>query len=91
MRIRELLPIGSVVILHGGQKRLMIFGVMQTDEGAGGAEHDYIGVIYPEGNVGNEMQFLFDHSDIAAVYHRGYEDGERAAFITQLEEIYKGM
>lgn len=31
MEIRELLPIGSVVLLKDGQKRVMIYGVKQTD------------------------------------------------------------
>ena len=91
MQIKQLLPIGSVVLLKDGQKKLMIFGIMQTDTGADNAEYDYIGVMYPEGNVGEEMQFLFNHSDVAEVFHRGYEDEERNTFLAQLEEIYKGL
>ena len=32
MNINELLPIGSVVLLEGGKKRLMVFGVKQKKE-----------------------------------------------------------
>ena len=88
MQIKELLPIGSVVMLKEGQRKLMIFGIMQMDAGAGDAEYDYIGVMYPEGNVGQEMQYLFNHGDIAKILHRGYEDGEREAFLARLDEIY---
>ena len=91
MEIKELLPIGSVVLLKDGQKKLMVFGIMQTDAGADNKEYDYIGVMYPEGNVGQEMQFLFNHADIAEVFHRGFENEERDAFITKLEEIYKDL
>ena len=91
MQIKELLPIGSVVLLKDGQKKLMIFGIMQTDAGAEDTEYDYIGVMYPEGNVGQEMQFLFNHGDIDEVFHRGFENEERDEFIVQLEEIYKDM
>ena len=45
MNIKELLPIGSVVLLKGGKKRLMVFGVKQK-KGDTGEEFDYIGVIY---------------------------------------------
>lgn len=87
MNIKELLPIGSVVLLEEGSKKLMIFGVKQTDEESG-EEYDYIGVIYPEGNLGNETQFLFNHENIVQVFFRGYEDGERNNFIERLTDFY---
>ena len=31
MRIKDLLPIGSIVLLKDGEKRLMINGIMQSD------------------------------------------------------------
>lgn len=86
MEIKELLPIGSVVLLEGGEKKLMIFGVKQT---AGEEEYDYISVIYPEGNLGNdEGQFFFQHKDIKEVIFRGYEDDEREDFIERLADFY---
>ena len=87
MNIKELLPIGSVVLLKGGKKRLMVFGVKQK-RGDTGEEFDYIGVIYPEGNVGNQGQFLFNHKDIAQVYFKGFEDSEREEFLTKLDAYY---
>ena len=89
MNINELLPIGSVVLLKKGRKRLMVSGIKQTDDEGKGQEYDYIGVLYPEGYVGPDFQYLFNHDDIDKVYFRGYEDGERDGFINQLEEIYK--
>lgn len=44
-------------------------------------EYDYIGVPYPEGNVGTECQFVFNHENIETVFFRGYEDIERQEFI----------
>ena len=88
--IKDLLPVGSVVMLEGGEKRLMIFGVKQTDTVSESdfTEYDYIGVMYPEGNVGIEYQFLFNHKDIAKVFFRGFEDDERQEFIEKLAESY---
>lgn len=88
MDIRELLPIGSVVLMEGGEKKLMIYGVKQTDN-EDQKEYDYIGVVYPEGNMGQGTQFLFNHSDIKEVYYRGYEDEERDEFIERLAEYYE--
>ena len=88
MEIRELLPIGSVVMLKNGQKKVMIFGVKQTDTESG-KEYDYISVLYPEGNMGEVGQFLFNHSDIEEVYFRGHEDEERDEFIENLAKFYE--
>lgn len=90
MEIRDLLPIGSVVLLKDGQKRVMIYGVKQTDTSTD-KEYDYISVLYPEGNMGEESQFLFNHSDIEEVYFRGCEDEERDEFIENLAKYYEGL
>lgn len=87
MDIRGLLPIGSVVLLKEGKKKLMIFGVKQMDSEVR-EEYDYIGVMYPEGNVGIESQYLFNHENIDQIFFRGYEDEERERFIDALDEYY---
>lgn len=89
MQIKNLLPIGSIILLKGGEKKLMIYGIKQTDEEGTDKEYDYIGVMYPEGNIGSEYQYLFNHEDIVDVVFRGFEDTERKAFIDKLAEIYK--
>ncbi len=33
MKIQNLLPIGSIVLLKNGEKKLMIIGIMQSDNG----------------------------------------------------------
>ncbi len=87
MKVRELLPIGSVVLLKGGKRPLMIFGIKQSDMDTG-TEYDYIGVLYPEGNMSKETQFLFRHEDIEKVEFRGYEDEKREEFIRKLSGFY---
>lgn len=88
MDIRQLLPIGSVVLLKGGKKKLMIYGVKQTDKSSG-IEYDYISVLYPEGNMGEMGQYLFNHSDIDEIFFRGCEDEEREQFIENLARFYE--
>lgn len=87
MDFSELLPIGSVVILKNAVKKLMVYGVGQTNSKTG-KDYDYIGVMYPEGNMGEGTQYLFNHSDIDEVFFRGFEDPERDAFIEKLEGYY---
>lgn len=53
--IRELLPIGSVVLLKEAVKPVMIFGIKQVDIENQSQEYDYIAVLYPEGNIGEKF------------------------------------
>ncbi len=85
--VRELLPIGSVVILRDAQKKAMIYGIKQVD-GDSETEYDYLGVVYPEGNLGEGSQFFFNHDMIDQVFFRGYEDEERGEFIENLANYY---
>lgn len=88
MKIQDLLPIGTVVLLVGGEKRLMIYGIKQTEADTQ-EEYDYIGVVYPEGNMGKGTQFLFNHEQIKEVYFKGFEDEERIDFIGRLTDYYE--
>lgn len=88
MNIQDLLPIGSVILLKGAKKRIMIYGVKQTDA-ATQIDYDYIGVVYPEGSMGKGSQLLFNHDQIEEVSFRGLEDEERDAFIAKLAEYYQ--
>ena len=87
IEIKNLLPIGSVVLLEGGTKPLMVYGVRQTDNTTQ-TEYDYIGVVYPEGHMGGETQFLFNHKDIREVQFTGHETPERQQFLESLAEFY---
>ena len=90
MEIKDLLPIGSVIWLKNAEHALMIYGVKQQNLETG-EEYDYIGVLYPEGNMGENTQFLFMHEDIEKIVFRGYEDASRAEFIEKLDEFYESQ
>lgn len=76
---RELLPIGSVVLLKGGTKRLMIVGRVVAREGEEQIS-DYVGCFYPQGIVDTENLFFFDHDAIEAVFFIGFQDSEELEF-----------
>ncbi len=88
--VRDLLPIGSVVLLKEGTKKAMVYGIKQVDM-ATEVEFDYLGVVYPEGNLGEGSQFFFNHEDVETVFFRGYEDPERETFINRLAEYYDNL
>ena len=83
----KFLPIGTVVMLKNGSKRLMITGFCMMDKGNTDKVFDYCGCLYPEGMLSSDQTALFDHEQIAKVYHVGYSDDEEKAFKTKLNDI----
>ncbi|HDR7636289.1 MULTISPECIES: DUF4176 domain-containing protein [Bacillus] len=76
----QLLPIGSIVILKEGTKKLMIFGRKQQVETDEIRKFDYMGCPYPEGYMNPDFTYLFNHDDIQEVVSTGYEDQEERTF-----------
>ncbi len=88
MNPKDLLPIGSVVLLRNGNKRLMIYGFLQKHL-ASGRIFDYIGCLYPEGFISPEYSFVFDHADIVQVIHHGFYDEEERRFKANLQRNHE--
>ncbi len=85
---KDLLPIGTVVTLQGGVRKIMIIGVKTTMKDNPEVIYDYIGVLYPEGFLGDEGNFMFNHSDINDIIFRGYNNPERENFLNYLDQSY---
>jgi len=84
------LPIGTVVMLTGGTKRAMITGFCSTGDEVD-RTFDYSGCIYPEGFLSSNQICLFDHDQIAEVFHMGLVDEEEKNFKVQLATLVAGM
>lgn len=84
--IANLLPIGSVVTLKGGTKKLSIMGILV---GNGSVSYDYVAVPSPEGFIDEEHTYLFNHEDIGKVEYLGYMNAEYQLFRGTLAENYK--
>lgn len=89
MEIKEkYLPIGTVVMLKNGKKRVMIIGFCAVAEQNKEKIYDYSGCLYPEGLLSSEQVALFDHEQIEQVYHMGLEnDEEERSFKEKLKEL----
>ena len=88
--MKELLPLGSVVLLKGGKKRVMICGRIQTranDEKL----YDYSACYYPEGIIDPKELFLFNNEDIAQVFYVGMQDTEEFEFRGFIDKKLKEM
>jgi len=79
----EMLPLGSIVVLKDGEKKLMIYGRGQLAANSGQG-YDYIACLWPEGNLDEEFMYLFNNSDINTVFHHGYTDAEDTEFLEYL-------
>lgn len=80
------LPIGSVVLLKGAGKRLMIIGYCKYKAGDEETVYDYAGCLYPEGFMSPESTALFNHEQIDKIFALGYQNQKRFEFEPKLKE-----
>ncbi len=87
MKLKQPLPIGSVVRLKKAQNALMIIGIMVKDDN--GNENDYISVMYPEGYISRDIFFKFNHSDIEEILFEGFQSKDREQFLKLISDSLK--
>ena len=85
------LPIGSVCLLKGGTKRVMVTGFCAIDNTDKEKMYDYSGCMYPEGFLSSDQTALFDHEQIEKVFHLGYIDDEEKKFKEELKETLTAL
>lgn len=87
----QLLPVGSVVLLKGADKRVTIIGRILSMAG-GDKIYDYGAVPYPEGLTDLDSLVFFDTDDIDLLYFVGFQDSEELQFrsevLANLGELY---
>ncbi len=84
MKIQGLLPIGSVVMLQGGEHRLMVTGYAQKLQNTEKVT-DYVGVLWPEGFMRPDQNYLFNSDNIEDVHFLGYQTDGQKVFIARME------
>ena len=91
MNYEKYLPIGTVVMLKNGQKRVMITGFLCIDKNNDKNIYDYTGCLYPEGYISSDKSLLFNHDQIDKIYYLGFKDEEEEKFKQKLNEIEKNV
>lgn len=79
----KLLPNGSIILLEGGNIKLMIYGrkqILVTEDDNNGTMYDYLAVPYPEGYISPDYTYVFNHADIAEVIFKGFTNEEEVEF-----------
>jgi hypothetical protein len=85
--MNDFLPIGSVVLLKGGVKKIMVVGYMAIDQRNQEKIYDYCGCIYPEGLLKSDQALLFDRNQIESICFEGYKNEEFELFVSQLVDV----
>lgn len=82
----KFLPIGTIVLLKNGKKRLMITGFCVRTNDKDSKMYDYSGCLYPEGILTTEQIAMFNHDQIDKIFSVGYSDEEERFFKEKLKE-----
>ena len=83
---KEILPLGSIVLLEGGIQKIVIIGrALNVRNGDKQYYFDYAGVAYPEGLIGDQLAY-FNHKNIAKVVFEGFEDDDNAVMVKRIED-----
>lgn len=88
---KDLLPVGSIVRLIGGERRLMVCGrvICKANEEN---IYDYVGCLYPQGVVSSSNLYFFNRDAIEDIYFIGFQDKEEMEFrhnvLDQLGELH---
>ncbi len=87
---KDLMPIGSVVLLTEGTHKVMICGRVVC-KGNENSIYDYVACPYPEGIVDSEGLYFFNRDAIENVYFIGSQDQDELQFrlkvLNQLGEL----
>ena len=78
------LPIGTVCLLKGGTKRVMIVGFGIRPDDNPDIMYDYLGCLFPEGIISLKQNMVFNHDQIQTIVAKGFADDETAAFNSKL-------
>lgn len=85
----KLLPLGSVVYLKEGTKKVLVIARgLIVKNGDGVVFFDYGGVPYPEGLQDDKMAY-FQREAIAKVVFEGYRDFDDEATVEKIENYMK--
>lgn len=82
---KHIFPIGTVVLLKGATKRVMICGRFQKREGDD-TLYDYSGCPFPEGLNSPRQLVLFQNEDVAQLFFVGCQDQEELLYREELRK-----
>ena len=88
--LRNILPLGSVITLKKGRKKLRSIGRIQEVRSSGILD-DYAAGLYPEGILDASELYMCQGEDIDRIYHGGLQEEEEFAFRSYMEQKLKEL
>lgn len=93
MKEEKFLPIGTIVILKNGTRKVMITSYLIISGGKDKTKeqkmYDYGGCPYPAGIIESSYAVGFNHSQIEKIVHMGHIDEEHKELSEILNKNYK--
>lgn len=89
--IKHFLPIGTVVLLKNGKKKIMItaYGVFSKEDRE--KVYEYGACLYPEGITDSDSICAFNTEDIDKIFHLGFSNDEQLSYCKLLEQTYSSI
>ena len=97
----KFLPIGTIVLLKGGKKELMITSYCIFPTGklvvdgkeveSKGVMYEYGACTYPEGIINSDQILGFNGDQIEKICHMGYETDEQKGFAYHLSQVVEEL
>ncbi len=85
------LPLGTIVVLKGGTKKIMIYGRQQYQLSENQKLWDYVGCLYPEGFISDDYNIFFNQEEVQTIVFNGYEDSEELEFQTKIDKFKNSL
>lgn len=83
----KLLPLGSVIVLKGSTKKMLIIARVIAAPVKGDLyRFDYGACLYPEGMVGDSLIY-FNHEDVFKVVQEGYSDDDNELMLEHISSV----
>ena len=93
MKEEKFLPIGTIVLLKNGTRKLMITSYLIVTGGKDKSKEqkmfDYGGCPYPAGIIESSYAVGFNHEQIEKIVHMGHVDEEQKELNVILNKNYK--
>ena len=80
----KILPLGSVVLLNGGTKKVMIIGYCMKTPEKPNQIYDYCGCVFPEGVLRSDVTCVFNHEQIKEICFSGFQNDESNKFLERV-------
>lgn len=86
MKEEKYLPLGTIVLLKGAKRKVMISGYFPIDN-ITKEVHDYSSCFWPIGYLDSRTMVVFNSDDIESISHIGYIDDEQKEFDLELKKL----